>query len=328
MLRVCQFGAGRIGAIHAANVAANPDTELRYVVDVDEPAARALADRHGAQVIDVDDALADPRVGAVVIASSTDTHADLIEAAAEAGKAIFCEKPVDLDHARVEACLATVARRGVPLALGFQRRFDPNFRGIHRGIQEGRVGAVESVIITSRDPAPPPIEYIARSGGLFRDMTIHDFDIARWLLGEEPVSVYATGSCLVDPAIGEAGDIDTASVLLTTASGRLCVITNNRRAVYGYDQRVEVLGSEGMLWAGNETPTRIEHAGRDAVCGDRPLHFFLDRYAEAFGLELGDFVEVVREGRPPVAGGEDGRRALMLADAAQRSLETGQLVTL
>jgi myo-inositol 2-dehydrogenase/D-chiro-inositol 1-dehydrogenase len=328
MLRICQFGAGRIGAIHAANVAAHPDAELRYVVDVNAEAAHRLADAHGARVVSTETALADEQVDAVIIASSTDTHADLMEAAAQAGKAVFCEKPIDLSLDRVVPCLQRVAECGVPLAIGFNRRFDPNFNAIRKGIDDGRIGDVELVQITSRDPAPPPVSYIRASGGLFRDMTIHDFDMARWLLGEEPVSVYATGSCLVDPAIGEAGDIDTAMVTLRTASGRIAQISNSRRAAYGYDQRVEVLGSLGMLRAENETPTRVRHYGEHGVVGDKPLYFFLERYAEAFRLQLDDFITAVRDGRAPRAGGEDGLRAQRLADAALQSLQSGQPVNL
>ncbi len=327
MVRICQFGAGRIGAIHAANVAAHPDADLAYVVDVNASAASALADRYAAQVTDVATVLADDTVDAVIVASSTDTHADLIEAAARAGKAVFCEKPIDLDMERIESCLETVRGCGVPLALGFNRRFDPNFRAIRAGIDEGRVGVVESVLITSRDPAPPPAEYARHSGGLFRDMTIHDFDMARWMLGEEPVSVYAVGSCLAAPALAEVGDIDTAMVTLRTASGRMAQISNSRRAVYGYDQRVEVFGAAGMLRAENETPTRVEYAGEAGVCRDKPLHFFLERYAAAYREELDDFIGAVRDGRAPLAGGEDGRLAQRLADAAQASLEQGTPVS-
>lgn len=328
MLRICQFGAGRIGAIHAANVAAHRDAELRYVVDVNAEAAQRLADMHGARTAGTEAALADDQVDAVIVASSTDTHADLVEAAAAAGKAVFCEKPIDLSVDRVVPCLQRVADSGVPLAIGFNRRFDPDFRAIREGIEQGRIGDVELVQIISRDPAPPPIAYIRSSGGLFRDLTIHDLDMARWLLGEEPVSVYAIGSCLVDPAIGEAGDIDTAMVTLRTAGGRIAQISNSRRAVYGYDQRVEVLGSRGMLRAENETPTRVEHYGEDGVRADKPLYFFLQRYAEAFRLQLDDFITAVRDGRPPLAGGEDGLRAQRLADAAVESLHSGQPVTL
>jgi myo-inositol 2-dehydrogenase/D-chiro-inositol 1-dehydrogenase len=323
-----QFGAGRIGAIHAANLAAHPEARLLHVVDVDREAARGLANRYGARVSDVADALDDPAVDAVLIASSTDTHATLIERAARAGKAIFCEKPIDLDLGRVDACLEVVAECGVPLALGFNRRFDPSFSALERSVREGKIGKMEMVSITSRDPAPPPVSYIKVSGGLFRDMMIHDLDMARWLLGEEPVEVFATGSCLVDPAIGEAGDIDTALVTLKTRSGALAQISNSRRASYGYDQRIEVLGEKGMVQAGNRTPTTVELSTREGVTRDKPLHFFLERYAEAYVAELDAFIAALKEGRMPAPGGEDGRMALKLADAALESFRTGRAVRL
>ena len=326
MLHFAQFGAGRIGAIHAANLAASGRARLAHVVDVHAPAATALAAKHGAAVSDTATALADSKVGAVIIASSTDTHADLVIAAARAGKAIFCEKPIDLSLARVDACLDAVAAAGVPMLVGFNRRFDPNFSALHRRIGAGAIGAVEQVVITSRDPGPPPVSYIKVSGGLFRDMTIHDFDMARWMLGEEPVEVFAYGATLVDPAIGQAGDIDSAMVLLKTASGRMAHINNSRRASYGYDQRVEVHGSAGRLLAGNRTPTTVELADANAVAADKPLHFFLERYADAYRIELNAFLDAVANKTPMPVGAEDGRQALVLADAALESLRTGRPV--
>jgi myo-inositol 2-dehydrogenase/D-chiro-inositol 1-dehydrogenase len=326
MLHFAQFGAGRIGAIHAANLAASGRARLTHVVDVHAPAAAALAAKHGAAVSDTATALADPKVGAVIIASSTDTHADLVIAAARAGKAIFCEKPIDLSLPRVDACLDAVAKAGVPMLVGFNRRFDPSFAELHRRIGAGAIGAVEQVVITSRDPGPPPVSYIKVSGGLFRDMTIHDFDMARWMLGEEPVEVFAYGATLVDPAIGEAGDIDSAMVLLKTASGRMAHINNSRRASYGYDQRVEVHGSAGRLIAGNRTPTTVELADANAVTADKPLHFFLERYADAYRIELNAFLDAVANGTKMPIGAEDGRQALVLADAAVESLRTGRPV--
>jgi myo-inositol 2-dehydrogenase/D-chiro-inositol 1-dehydrogenase len=326
MLHFAQFGAGRIGAIHAANLAASGRARLAHIVDVHAPAAAALAARHGAAVSDTATALADPKVGAVIIASSTDTHADLVIAAARAGKAIFCEKPIDLSLARVDACLDAVAKAGVPMLVGFNRRFDPSFSELHRRIGAGAIGAVEQVIITSRDPGPPPVSYIKVSGGLFRDMTIHDFDMARWMLGEEPTEVFAYGATLVDPAIGEAGDIDSAMVLLKTASGRMAHINNSRRASYGYDQRVEVHGSAGRLLAGNRTPTTVELADANAVAADKPLYFFLERYADACRIELNAFLDAVANGTKMPVGAEDGRQALVLADAAVESLRTGRPV--
>ena len=326
MLHFAQFGAGRIGAIHAANLAASGRARLAHVVDVHAPAAAALAAKHGAAVSDTATALADPKVGAVIIASSTDTHADLVIAAARAGKAIFCEKPIDLSLARVDACLDAVAKAGVPMLVGFNRRFDPSFAELHRRIGAGAIGAVEQVVITSRDPGPPPVSYIKVSGGLFRDMTIHDFDMARWMLGEEPTEVFAYGATLVDPAIGQAGDIDSAMVLLKTASGRMAHINNSRRASYGYDQRVEVHGSAGRLLAGNRTPTTVELADANAVAADKPLHFFLERYADAYRIELSAFLDAVANGTKMPVGAQDGRQALVLADAALESLRTGRPV--
>jgi myo-inositol 2-dehydrogenase/D-chiro-inositol 1-dehydrogenase len=323
MLVFAQFGAGRIGAIHAANLAASGRARLKHVVDVHAPAALALAAKHGAQVSTTEEALADPEVGAVIIASSTDTHADLVIAAARAGKAIFCEKPIDLSLARVDACLAAVRKAGVPMLVGFNRRFDPSFAELHRRIGAGAIGQVEQVVITSRDPGPPPVSYIKVSGGLFRDMTIHDFDMARWMLGEEPVQVFAHGANLVDPAIGQAGDIDTAMVLLKTASGRMAHINNSRRASYGYDQRVEVFGSGGRLIAGNRTATTVELADGNAVSSDKPLHFFLERYADAYRIELNTFLDAVANKTLMPVGAEDGRQALVLADAAFESLRSG-----
>jgi myo-inositol 2-dehydrogenase/D-chiro-inositol 1-dehydrogenase len=328
MLTFAQFGAGRIGAIHAGNLAASGHARLKHVVDVNGEAAAALATRHGARVSDTASALADPEVGAVIVASSTDTHADLVIAAARQRKAIFCEKPIDLALPRVDACLAEVVKAGVPMLVGFNRRFDPSFAELHRRIAAGAIGTVEQVIITSRDPAPPPISYVKVSGGLFRDMTIHDFDMARWMLGEEPNEVFAYGANLVDQAIGAAGDIDSAMVLLRTPSGRMAHINNCRRANYGYDQRVEVFGSAGRLLAGNRTPTTVELADGQAVASDKPLHFFLERYADAYRIELAAFIDAVLNKTPMPVGAEDGRRALVLAEAANASLASGKPVRL
>jgi myo-inositol 2-dehydrogenase/D-chiro-inositol 1-dehydrogenase len=319
MLTFAQFGAGRIGQIHAANLAANGGTAIRYVVDVNADAAKALAKKHGAKVSDVKTALADKAVDAVIIASSTDTHADLAIASAKAGKAIFCEKPIDLSLKRVDACLAAVKKAGVPMFVGFNRRFDPSFRTLQSRIAKGEIGKVEQVIISSRDPGLPPLAYLKVSGGQFRDMTIHDFDMARFLLGEEPAEVFAYGSCLVDPAVAKEGDIDSTMIMMRTASGKLCHINNSRRASYGYDQRIEVHGEKGRLMAGNHTPTTVELANADAVSADKPLYFFLERYAEAYKAELDAFVEAVTEKKKMPVGAEDGRLALVLAEAALRS---------
>jgi len=326
MLSVALFGAGRIGQIHAANIAERSDVELRYVVDVNQDAAKAFADRHGARVCSVEEVLADGSLDAVVIGSPTDTHSVLISASARAGKAIFCEKPIDLDITNVDRCLAVVEECGVPLALGFNRRYDNSFSCLKNDLEAGLVGKLEMVTITSRDPEPPPAEYAARSGGIFRDMMIHDFDIARWLLPEEPVEVFASASCLVDPAIGEAGDVDTAMVIMRTASGHLCHISNSRRAVYGYDQRIEVFGSEGMLRAENEKNNMVQRFGKDGMLSARIPDFFIDRYAAAYKRELNDFVDALNRNQAPAVGGKDGRQALVLADAATESSKTGLVV--
>lgn len=326
MLKFALFGAGRIGAVHASNLASSGATQLLYVVDVNAAAATALAAKHGARVTDVASALADPAVDAVLIASSTDTHADLAIAAAKAGKAIFCEKPIDLSLRKVDACLAAVRKAKVPMLVGFNRRFDPNFAAVKERIRAGAIGNVEQVIISSRDPGLPPIAYLKVSGGQFRDMTIHDFDMARWLLGEEPVEVYAIGSCLVDPAVAKVGDTDSVMVLLKTASGKLCHINNSRRATYGYDQRIEVHGAKGRLLAGNRVATTVELADASAVTTEKPVYFFLERYADAYRAELAAFVEAVTTNTPMPVGAEDGRQAIVLAEAAVKSLRTGRPV--
>ncbi len=322
------FGAGRIGRIHAANIAAHAGAKLKYVVDVDAAAAAAIAASAGAVVADTKTALADAAVDALLVASPTDTHADLIEAGAGAGKAILCEKPVDLDVARARAAVAAAERAGILLAIGFNRRYDPSFRRIRQGIDDGEIGAVESVLIVSRDPSPPPVSYVQRSGGMFRDMTIHDLDMARWLLGEEPVEVTAQGSCLVDRGIGAAGDIDTAAVTLRTAGGRIAQIANSRRAVFGYDQRIEVCGARGMLAAGNRRATSVELATATGYESDPALPFFLERYADAYRLELDAFVRRLHGEDADFVSGADGVRALEIADACDRSLRTRATVLL
>jgi myo-inositol 2-dehydrogenase / D-chiro-inositol 1-dehydrogenase len=318
-LHIAQFGAGRIGQIHAASIAAMKDVRLRYIVDVNTEAAQKLAARHGAKVVSEREAFADREVGAVLIASSTDTHARLAIAAARAGKAIFCEKPIDLSLKKVDDCLAQVEKAGVPMFVGFNRRFDPSFAALKRRLDAGEIGAVEQVVISSRDPGPPPLAYVKVSGGMFRDMTIHDFDMARWLLGEEPVEVFAMGECLVDRKIGAAGDIDSAMVLLRTASDKMCHINNSRRAAYGYDQRIEVAGANGMLRAENIGETTVEHFGPKGTVSDRPLDFFLERYAAAYRAEMSSFVQALRNKSAMPVGARDGRQALVLAEAALES---------
>ena len=322
------IGAGRIGKIHASNVAAHKECEVRLIADADPAAARSLAEATGADVAEIDAILTAPDIDAVAICAPTDMHADLIEKAARAKKAVFCEKPVDLDANRIRDCLKVVTAASVPLMIGFNRRFDPNFAALQARIASGAIGAVEIVSITSRDPGPPPISYIARSGGLFRDMMIHDFDMARFLLGEEPIAVSAMGSSLVDKAIGEAGDVDTAVVIMETKSGKVAQISHSRRATYGYDQRIEAHGAKGMLRADNIRETTVEYAGAEGFSSDKVLNFFLERYATAYRDELAAFVAAVSSGKPTSPSGEDGLRAQLLADAANLSWRTGQRVTL
>ena len=326
MINVCLFGAGRIGAIHAANLATHPGARLKYVVDVFVESAQKLADQYDATVASVEQALNDPDIQAVIIASSTDTHAELLELSAEAGKAIFCEKPIDLNLERTKACLATLERTGTICLVGFNRRFDPQFNDLKARLTNQAIGDVEMVTITSRDPAPPPAKYVTSSGGLFRDMMIHDLDMARWLLGEEPVEVFATASCLIDPAIGAAGDVDTALVTLKTTSGKLCQISNSRRAVYGYDQRIEVLGARGMLQANNQLESNLVQTTEAGSQGAKPQYFFLERYAEAYRRELANFIDAVEGKAKPLANQNDGLMALILAEAAVESARTGQTV--
>ena len=325
---LCLLGAGRMGQMHARSFVGHAGARLAAVADVVGDAARALADRVGAQAFD--DPAAAVRadgIDGVIIATSTDTHLAMIRACLAAGKPVFCEKPIDLNLAEVDRCLAEIAEARLPLQIGFNRRFDPSFAALHDRLRGGAVGKLELVKITSRDPAPPPMAYVKVSGGLFRDMMIHDFDTARWLLGEDPVELHATASCLVDPAIGEAGDVDTAVVTMRTASGVLCSIENSRRAVYGYDQRIEVLGGGGMLQAQNPAATTVSHWGSEAIRRDKLLHFAAERYPDAFRAELDAFLKVL-DGAAPAPDAGDGRAALALAEAALESLRTGATVRL
>jgi myo-inositol 2-dehydrogenase/D-chiro-inositol 1-dehydrogenase len=328
MMRFGLLGAGRIGRIHGLNVAARPDTALVAVADASADAAGSLAAATGARAATTEAILADPAIDAVLVCTPTDTHADLIEQAVSAGKAVFCEKPVDLAAERIRRCLDIVARSGRPLMIGFNRRFDPNFAALEARLRQAEIGAVEMVSVISRDPSPPPVDYVRRSGGLFRDMMIHDFDMARFLLAEEPVEVFAMGAALVDPAIGEAGDVDTAAVVMRTASGRIAQISNSRRASYGYDQRIEVHGAGGMLRAGNIHETTVESATGAGFRADPVQNFFLERYATAYRAELDAFVAAVHDGTPPRPSGQDGLKAQMLADAATESWRTGKPVAI
>ena len=325
-LRFGLLGAGRIGKVHAKAVTGNAKAKLVAVADAMAPAAKAIADQYGCEVRSVEAILAAKDIDAVVICTPTDTHADLIEAFVKAGKAVFCEKPIDLSLARVKACLSVVRAAKGTLMVGFNRRFDPHFMAVRAEIAKGTVGVVEMVTITSRDPGPPPIDYIKRSGGIFRDMTIHDFDMARWLLGEEVSEVSAMAAVLVDPAIGAAGDSDSVQVMLKTASGKMAVISNSRRATYGYDQRIEVHGSKGVVSAENQRPVSIEVATGAGYTRPALHDFFMTRYTEAYAAEIGAFIDAVTAKTAAAPSGEDGLLALALAEAALLSVKLGRMV--
>jgi myo-inositol 2-dehydrogenase/D-chiro-inositol 1-dehydrogenase len=327
-IRFGLLGAGRIGKVHAKAVTGDAQAKLVAVADAMPAAAQAIADQYGCDVRTIEAIEAAKDIDAVVICTPTDTHADLIERFVKAGKAVFCEKPIDLSLARVKACLEVVRAHKGTLMVGFNRRFDPHFRAVRAEIDKGTVGDVEMVVITSRDPGAPPVDYIKRSGGIFRDMTIHDFDMARFLLGEEITEVVATAAVLVDPAIGVAGDFDSVQVLLKTASGRQAMISNSRRATYGYDQRIEVHGSKGAVSAENQRPVSIEVA-TGAGYTRPPLHdFFMTRYTEAYAAEIATFIAAMAGTGKAEPTGEDGLIALALADAAVKSVAEGRVVKL
>ncbi len=329
-INVGVIGAGRIGRIHASNIVYfMPEAKVVAVADVNmtpEIEAWAAGLGIGRVTKDPDVIFSDPGIQAVLICSSTDTHADFIIKAAKAGKDIFCEKPVDLTVKKVLAALDAVKKAGVRLQIGFNRRFDHNFARVRELVAEGKIGTPHVVRITSRDPAPPPLAYVAVSGGIFLDMMIHDFDMARFQAGSEVVEVFAKGACLVDPAIGKAGDVDTAVVTLSFENGVLCTIDNSRQAVYGYDQRVEVFGSKGAAAAENDLPSRVKLSGECCVSEEKPLHFFLERYKDAYIAEVkAFFTAMVSGGKVPVSG-EDGLKNLLVALAAKKSLAEGRPV--
>jgi myo-inositol 2-dehydrogenase / D-chiro-inositol 1-dehydrogenase len=325
-IRFGLLGAGRIGKVHAKAVSGNPGAKLVAVSDAMAPSAQAIADQYGCDVRSIDAIASAKDIDAVVICTPTDTHADLIEQFVKAGKAVFCEKPIDLSLARVKQCLEVVRANKGTLMVGFNRRFDPHFMAVRGEIDKGTIGDVEMVTITSRDPGAPPLDYIARSGGIFRDMTIHDFDMARFLLGEEVSEISAMAAVLVDPAIGKAGDSDSVQVMLKTATGKMAVISNSRRATYGYDQRIEVHGSGGSVSAENQRPVSIEVA-TGAGYTRPPLHdFFMTRYTEAYAAEIAAFIDAMGGKGKASPSGEDGLLALALAEAALKSVAEGQVV--
>ena len=328
MLKVGLLGAGRIGQVHAAVIAAHEGSTLAAISDVYAPAAEELAAKYHAQVRSSDEIIADDAINAVLIATSTDTHSDLIEAATQAGKAVMCEKPVDLSLERARACLEAVSETGRPVMIGFNRRFDPSFAAIRDSLAAGQIGKAELLSVTSFDPAPPPVEYIKVSGGLFRDMMIHDFDMTNFIMGETPVSISASGACMVDPEIGRAGDIDTAVVTLSYADGKLAVIKNSRRAAYGYDQRLELLGADGLLQAQNMLENTVVKSTGQGVISAKPTYFFIERYMPAYKAEWAAFVAAVQEGDDMPVSLQDGVQALAMAEAAQRSFDSSRPVRL
>ncbi len=328
MLKIGLLGAGRIAGVHAAAISSNSESELVAVSDFYPEYAEKLAAQYGARARTNEEIISDKSIDAVLIATPTDTHSDLIEAAIAAGKAVLCEKPVDLSLARARACLKAVAGSSRPVMIGFNRRFDPSFGALKAALVAGEIGKAELLSITSFDPAPPPVSYIKVSGGLFRDMMIHDFDMANFIMGDAPVSVSAIGSSIVDPEIGKAGDVDTAVVTMTYGDGRIAVIKNSRRAVYGYDQRLEILGSQGLLQAQNMLENTVVKSTTSGVSGAKPTYFFLERYMSAYKAEWAAFVDAVVNGKSVPVTLEDGVAALAMAEAASQSVKTGVPVRL
>lgn len=329
MIGMAVLGCGRIGRMHAGILARHPAVQLKAVFDIaPDVAARTASELGVPAAASVEAVLAMPQVRAVLIATPTPTHVALIEAAARAGRAILCEKPIDLDTARAEACRERIAALEPTVMIGFNRRFDPSFRALRQRVESGEIGALEQLSIISRDPAPPPREFVASSGGLFRDMAIHDLDMARALAGEI-VEVFAAGANLIDPAIKELGDIDAAMLTLRARSGALIHISNSRRCAFGYDQRIEAFGPRGMLQAMNRQATTVRAwSAERGDAADPALHFFIERYAEAYAAEVDEFVRCVEAGAAPAPSFDDGLAALRLADAAEASLRSGRRVRL
>lgn len=330
MVRFGVLGCGRIGRMHADIVARHPRATLEAVFDIVPEAAQGVADGLGCETCDdAGDLINSSSIDAVLVASATETHADYIEMAVASGTPVFCEKPIDLSLERVNRCAATIAGTDVPVQIGFNRRFDPGHRAVRDAMANGEIGKLQQVIISSRDPGLPPRDYLAKSGGLFRDMTIHDFDLARFMLTEEPVEVFATASALVDPSIStDFGDVDTAMLILKTADGKQCHINNSRAAAYGYDQRVELFGEKGMLISDNRRAHEMRRYHAAETNASAPyLEFFIERYQEAYVAEIGAFIDCIENGSQPEVGFEDGRRSLILAEAAYKSLAERRFVS-
>ncbi|MCJ8322873.1 MAG: inositol 2-dehydrogenase [Rhizobiales bacterium] len=326
MISIALLGCGRIGQVHARTISSSKRAKLVAVNDAFESAASALATETGANICSAEQIFADDSVDAVIICTPTDSHAQLIQQAALAGKAIMCEKPFDLSIDRIHQCMETVKQAGVPLMIGFNRRYDPSIANLQARLRAGEIGDIEQIIITSRDPSPPPLSYIKHSGGIFADMMIHDIDMARFLLAEELVEVQAVGSVLVDPEIATVGDFDTVAATLKTATGKICQISCSRRASYGYDQRLEVHGSKGMLRLGNIHETTVEIANGDGFQSAPLVNFFLERYMPAYSAELAYFIDCIETGVSPTPSGDDGLKAQIIAVALTKACSTGTTI--
>lgn len=329
MLELAVFGAGRIGQVHARNIAALPDVTIKYLVDpINSPARHTLSERTGAQIVAPETVFSDPNIAGVIIASSTNTHADLLLNAAAAGKAIFCEKPISLDFSTVQSVTDSIEHSKVPVMLGFQRRYDPSFRQVRERIASGDGGRLEQLILHTRDPAPPPIEYVKVSGGMLRDQAIHDFDQARYMTGEEIVSIYAVGNSQISDDIKAAGDIDTLCVTMTTSSGRMVQMSNNRRGPLGFDQRLEAHCAEEVLFIGNHRQSDVRIATPTGELSAPPMDYFISRFDDAYRQEMIAFIEMIQHGTKPLANIRDGYEAQRLAEAALESIKTGLPITL
>jgi myo-inositol 2-dehydrogenase/D-chiro-inositol 1-dehydrogenase len=325
------IGAGRIGKVHAENLVLRiQETNVVAIADVVVTAAQETAARLNIPTVTANyrEILNSPQIEAVVICSATDTHTQIIIEAAQAGKHIFCEKPIDLSLAKIDSALAAVEKAGVKLQIGFNRRFDPNYQRVRRAVESGEIGKPHMMHIISRDPAPPPISYVKVSGGIFLDMTIHDFDMARYLIGSDVEEIYTTAGVMVDPAIGEAGDVDTAVIVLKFANGVIGTIDNSRKAVYGYDQRAEVFGSGGSASTENNYPNSATISTADSIRRDLPLNFFVERYTESYLVEMRAFIDAVKNNKPVPVSGADGRAPVVMGLAARKSYDENRPVKL
>lgn len=324
--KLAMLGAGRMGAVHGPHAAAHPALSVAYVVEPNAELAEPMAARLGAKIVSLEHALGDPEIAGVIVASSTDMHLSHSLACMDAGKAVFCEKPIDLDLEKARAAASRF--KNAPFVLGFNRRFDPHFQALKAKLDGGAVGALESIHIVNHDPASPPAAFVPRSGGLFKDFTIHDLDLARWLLGEEPASVFATASVLVDPEIARMGDVDTARVILRTKGGQLCMISNTRRSGLGYDQRVEAFGARGMVNVGNVTQDNVAVWNESGLTASPVPYNFMARYSQSYKREIDHFADVLAGRAKPSVGYEDGLKALTLAEACARSARANAPVML